>query len=285
MGFWDTLFRRRSPAAPALAPASVTAAGPAVQAVREALVPWQRAHARVAWRPQTQSGEGEPAGSRFGGLPWLPRGTAHPTCGDCGRPLRLLVQLDLATLPPAPQAQLGTSSLLQALYCEGDDCIAAGPFDRAHLVRALAPGPGARAPMVGAPFPERRIVGWQALENDLPSPEEHEHEGLHVDYDFKAGTLSVRCPEVGLAPTTLPLDALESEELGQAFDKDKLLGWPRWVQNVEYPACPRCHRQMQYVFQLDSEDNLPWMWGDAGIAHVTRCPEHPDVLTLVWACH
>jgi uncharacterized protein YwqG len=41
---------------------------------------------------------------------------------------------------------------------------------------------------------------------------------------------------------------------------------------------------MEYVFQIDSEDNLPLMWGDMGTAHVTRCPTHREVLALGWAC-
>jgi hypothetical protein len=65
---------------------------------------------------------------------------------------------------------------------------------------------------------------------------------------------------------------------------DKLLGWPHWIQGVEYPECPTCEARMEYVFQIDSEKNLPLMWGDGGIAHVTRCPTHREVFALGWAC-
>jgi hypothetical protein len=33
---------------------------------------------------------------------------------------------------------------------------------------------------------------------------------------------------------------------------------------------------MALVFQLGSEDNLHFMFGDSGVAHVTQCPQHPD---------
>jgi hypothetical protein len=41
---------------------------------------------------------------------------------------------------------------------------------------------------------------------------------------------------------------------------------------------------MELLFQLDSEDHVPFMFGDAGCGHLTRCPEHPDVVTFGWAC-
>lgn len=65
---------------------------------------------------------------------------------------------------------------------------------------------------------------------------------------------------------------------------DKLGGWPAWVQGVEYPDCPRCGARMALLFQLDSEENVPWMFGDVGCGHVTRCPAHPDEVAFGWAC-
>jgi hypothetical protein len=289
MGLLHSLLSRFLPPRPTRPRATAAAVparddGPALKAVSEALEPWRRAHSRPAWHPRVEVAPGAAAGSRFGGLPWLPDGTAHPRCGHCDSPLRLLVQLHLGSLPT--EAQLGRG-VLQAFYCERDACEAEcdgwSPFSKAHLVRVVEEGPGAEAASVGAPFPARAIVGWERLE-DLPSPQEHESEGLVFEHDFAAQTVRIRCPEVGLASEPLGMGAEELEESLGAAAKDKLLGWPHWVQGVEYPACPRCQRQMSLVFQLDSEDHLPHMWGDSGVAHVTRCPEHPEVLTLAWAC-
>jgi uncharacterized protein YwqG len=66
---------------------------------------------------------------------------------------------------------------------------------------------------------------------------------------------------------------------------DKLAGWPAWVQHTEYPACPRCGEQMILVFQADSEDNIPYMFGDVGCGHITQCPQRKDVMAFGWACH
>jgi hypothetical protein len=66
---------------------------------------------------------------------------------------------------------------------------------------------------------------------------------------------------------------------------DKLASWPAWIQNVEYPNCPRCARRMAHLFQVDSEHNVPFMFGDAGCGHITQCPEHKEVVAFGWACH
>ena len=75
-----------------------------------------------------------------------------------------------------------------------------------------------------------------------------------------------------------------AEEIASSEPGDKLAGWPAWVQGVEYPNCPRCGRRMAHVFQVDSEDHVPFMFGDAGCGHITQCPEHKEVVAFGWAC-
>lgn len=38
------------------------------------------------------------------------------------------------------------------------------------------------------------------------------------------------------------------------------------------------------LFQIDSEDNIPYMFGDTGCGHITYCEKHPRVLAFGWAC-
>ena len=66
---------------------------------REAFRPWREKHARSAWRPVTQLGEGDVASSRFGGRPALLPGEPWPACKACGSPQTLFLQLDLDDLP------------------------------------------------------------------------------------------------------------------------------------------------------------------------------------------
>jgi hypothetical protein len=41
---------------------------------------------------------------------------------------------------------------------------------------------------------------------------------------------------------------------------------------------------MVHVFQVDSEDNVPFMFGGSGCGYITQCPEHKEVVAFGWAC-
>jgi uncharacterized protein DUF1963 len=259
-------------------------------AVLRALAPWIERHRRPAWRPVLDDGAAPGAVSQFGGAPWLRRGEPAPLCGACGRPIALFLQLD-GRETPADSPWTGPV-VLQLFYCRDCECDAEGwsPFSKAHVVRAVPaadlvpPAPGS-----GAPLRRRGILRWEAFEDD-PHPEEQGRLGLHVDYDFKARRATVRCPELGVRIAELDMDARDAEgtelaeAIGLAACGDKLGGWPAWVQGAEYPSCPRCSQTMRHVFQVESEQGVAYMFGDAGCGHVTRCAAHPDVLAFGWAC-
>jgi uncharacterized protein YwqG len=227
--------------------------------------------------------------SRFGGLPWLRPGESWPRCGRCASPMTFFLQLDLARLPAELEGRFG-SGLLQLFYCTADECEGGWEaFDEGQLVRVLHAPSGVRAvetPPEVVPFPARTIIGWDARV-DHPHPPEHEKLGLKYTWDFSAKTVRVECDAVGLS-AELPFseggDDLP-ETIATAEAGDKLAGWPCWVQDMDYPACPSCGQRMEIVFQLDSEDNVPYMFGDVGTGHITQCPQHLDVFAFAWACH
>jgi uncharacterized protein YwqG len=218
---------------------------------------------RPAWKPVVRDGDGEPTSSKFSGSAWLPPGEAWPTCPNCGEPMQLFVQLNAATLPVTALGE----GLLQLFYCTSDeplcedDCEAYSPFSRSVLARRIDLAGGGRAgePPAGA-FPAKHIAAWEQVD-EYPNWEE--------------------CSQNGVELT----EAEESLLDGIPLDGDKLLGWPRWIQGVEYPECTECGEPMTLVFQIDSEDNLPYMFGDVGTGHLTRCPAHPDIMSFHWACH
>jgi uncharacterized protein YwqG len=255
--------------------------------VLRALKPWLERQGRPAWRPVTE--KGVPGRSQIGGLPLLRRGEGWPICARCAEGRELFLQLDSRDLPRG--AQWVGSGVLQVFYCTRCDAEIEGwaPFSQAHVVRVVPsddlvlppPDPQTRA------LPPAAITGWEAFE-DLPHPTEHDELGLDLDYDFQKKTVAVRCPSIGVSIDGLDLEAQDGRELAEAISAaaagDKLGGWPHWIQGVEYPSCPRCAARMALVFQLDSNDNLDFMFGDSGVAHVTQCPRHPDVVALAWAC-
>jgi Domain of unknown function (DUF1963) len=253
-----------------------------------ALEPWRARHRRPAWKPIVEEGDGPVTGSKFCGTPWIGPDAPWPACGVCKEPLQLFVQLDLDDLPEVLGQRYGTG-LLQLFYCVRDGCQGAGgwePFaDDLSRVRIVRPGATPGQVLVSpleSGYPAKRIVGWEVF-LDLPTPSEHDELGLVYTYDFQAGRVRLECPEMGLVFET-GLGGDLAEEIGNSELGDKLAGWPAWIQNVEYPSCPRCGRRMVLVFQVDSEDNIPFMFGDCGCGHITQCPEHKDVVAFGWAC-
>lgn len=248
--------------------------------IERAFAAWRTKHARRAWKPVC--GKRGAGGARFGGSTELAPGERWPTCKTCSWPMRLLLQLPLASLP-AGFARRG-EGVLQLFYCSQDDggCETWRPFSGTQLARLVAGPLVAALPPTGlTAFPARGIERWDELV-DYPDPEEHGSLGLVCDYDFANKRASMSCKELGFALRDVDLDVAESISFAEAGDK--LGGWPHWVQGVEYPDCPRCSRRMELVLQLDSEDNLPYMFGDAGCGHITQCADHPDVLAFGWAC-
>ena len=227
------------------------------------------AHRRRAWCPETVEGDGAPDASKFSGAPALKPGEAWPLCGNCGAPMQLFVQLNARDLP-APGAERLAGGILQLFYCTTSDpmcevdCEAWSPRSTSTLVRLLAPTEVDAERGIDVPegmFPPKRIVSWSPVD-DYPLAEELEAMGVTLS-DAEADLLyGSGVPRTG----------------------DKLMGWPAWVQSVEYPDCPDCGGKMEMLFQLDSEDNVPYMFGDVGTGHVTQCLHHPAQLAFGWAC-
>jgi hypothetical protein len=184
--------------------------------------------------------------------------------------MQLFVQLRSDELP-AEQAERVAGGYVQLFYCTSSeplcevDCDAWAPHSRSTLLRFLpatsAVAEHGESPVADA-FPAKRIVGWTAV-TDHPSTQELEQLGVTLaDGESEALDLADRVPS----------------------DGEKLAGWPLWIQGIEYPRCRRCGEAMELLFQIDSERNLPYMFGDAGIGHITQCREHRDELAFGWAC-
>ena len=255
-----------------------------IEEILKTLRPWLAKVNRPAWKPVVEKSEGAATASRFGGAPWIGSDAPWPECSECKKAMPLFIQLDLDELPEELGKPFG-SGLLQLFYCTGDCECGWEPFNTVSHVRIVHPAPeepSVQAATGPAPFPTRSIVGWTRFD-DRPDPGEFEELGLNSTYDFDAGTIRLQCPEVDLDLVT-GMGDVQVEEIATCKSGDKLGGWPAWVQGVEYPSCPLCQRRMILVFQVDSEDNIPFMFGDAGCGHITQCPEHKEVVAFGWAC-
>lgn len=254
--------------------------------ILQQLAPWRNAHKRTAWKPVVEEKDGETTASKFLGIPWLAEDEPYPCCRNCQAPMPLFFQLNLADLPVELTGRFG-SGLLQLFYCTSDDCEGSWEaFSDSQLVRLVQPSEPTQSLIAESDpeFPAKTIVGWTPLD-DYPDPMEYDELGLIFRYNFSARTVQIQCPSVGLETEALPMkDALKAEAVTIAEMGDKLGGYPHWIQGVEYPHCPECNRRMEVIFQLDSEDNLPFTFGDGGCGHITQCPEHQEVVAFAWAC-
>ena len=192
----------------------------------------------------------------------------------------------MGELPGSLPKQHG-AGLLQLFYCANDDCHTAFGFkpfeDKLSCVRIIRPTPRGKPappPPEHQHLPAKRIVGWKRFD-DLPYGEEHEEHGFKHTVDFEANTIRLECPEVSL-DVTKTRDECHMEDIAAPAHKDKLAGWPYWAQGRYYPSCPRCKKQMVHLFQLGSEDHIPFMFGDVGTGHITQCPAHKDVVAFGW---
>ncbi|MDQ7826394.1 MAG: DUF1963 domain-containing protein [Candidatus Eremiobacteraeota bacterium] len=225
---------------------------------------------RTAWLPVVRAGDGDLTASKFSGIPCLLPGESWPRCRNCKKPLQLFVQLDYAGLPAGFRKEVKADrGILQLFYCTNtgagcDYSETSWPSSKCTLVRIISPDKVEKpreAPPEGY-FPAKIIVGWNEAD-DYPGWEELSGKGITLD-----------------APDEKEYESLDTPKQGE-----KLGGWPFWVQGIEYPLCPKCGATMRYLFQVDSEKNIPFMFGDAGMGHITQCPVHTDVLSFRWACY
>lgn len=221
--------------------------------------------ARKAWKPIVEEGDGPVGVSKYSGIPWLAPGEAWPACKNCGKPMQLFLQLDLATIPGELSGQFG-QGLIQLFYCTSskplceDECESYFGNTQAMCVRLVPGGTPTGSPQanpVAKAFDASRIVRWEAQPEEVPTITE--------------------LAELGV-------DAGEEEPPNMAPLGDKLGGWPHWIQGVEYGKCDKCGEAMRLVYQVDSEDVLPHMFGDSGCGHITQCPKHKEELSFGWAC-
>lgn len=226
---------------------------------------------RKAWIPVTTIGDKEIKSSKFSGKVFLKKGELWPVCPNCGKPMQLFIQLNINELPEEFKSNLNVENgLLQMFYCVSNeplcecDCEAYFPFSKSTLLRIVSTeGDGNVIEDVAMErfFPAKTIISWNEV-IDYPNLDELSELGIILNDEEEEIYEELQIPHCG----------------------DKLGGWPYWVQNIEYPSCPKCNKPMKLIFQIDSDNNLPYMFGDCGCGHITQCEEHKDVLAFGWAC-
>jgi len=206
--------------------------------------------------------------SKIGGFPYLRDVNDWPKCPNCKKNMQLFLQLNLQELPKHKE-----EGLIQLFYCTTSeplcesDLEAFFPFSKSVECRKIEINENSASiePLIDELFKEKLITGWTP-KDDYPHPEEYQQLGIKLDLEDEIYEL------------------MEERGVGLPIEKDKLYGWPYWIQSVEYPLDRKTKKQMELLFQFDSEENLPYMFGDAGIGHLTQSPDNDKELGFGWAC-
>ncbi|HBB33616.1 MAG TPA: molybdate metabolism regulator [Cyanobacteria bacterium UBA8803] len=247
---------------------------------------------RLAWKPIITEGDSSLLSSKFSGKPWLAKDEPWPTCPLCDRFMQLFFQLNTSELPELVRPEFG-SGLLQMFYCCNWGCEGqvesavvfygrVADINKNLLIRLVQPnGEASTAPIPLALedyFPAKTIVDWQQLADYPDAPDEI----VALIYGWEQVNDEALEDEVVERLGFYDLEDYCEHRL--TYEGDKLAGYPRWVQGMEYSGCPICREPMRQVFQLASNDNLPYMFGDAGIGHVLQCKTHKEQFAFIWAC-
>lgn len=211
--------------------------------------------------------------SKFGGKPFI--SLPHypwPIC-KCGKRMRFFLQLNSSTLPAKLSiADIYFNGLLQLFYCT-ENCDGWEPFSDGHVIRVVKSSDLVN-PIVATTdeddtllFPCKRITGWNEQIDYISETEMQESDEFSLDINKNNYSFYDKVRE--------DLKNLSGE---------KLFGWPCWVQGIEYPNCRKCNRTMRYIFQVDSERNIPYCFGDLGVGHISQCETHKDEFAFGWAC-
>jgi hypothetical protein len=211
---------------------------------------------------------GPAAGSFLGDVVLGSRGEAWPV--HKGRPMRPICQINRAELPHRPQS-LADIALVTVFMHWGED----GNFE--HIGETPTNGNGwllrtyadieSLVELVrpaGLEETPRRAVQWKLVE-DVPS----------WDYVHEAGGIG-------------DLEQVEDFEYSDHFQTligFKVGGWPYTVQSEVYWAPWNKHpADPEFVFQVDSEDEVDLVWGDCGVAYFGRGRKDPKVWAFEWQC-
>jgi uncharacterized protein YwqG len=207
--------------------------------------------------------------SYLGGTPALPAGTAWPSKG--GEPLAFLASLDLVSLSAAlPLAWLPSSGRLLFFYDLENQPWGFDPKDRGSWTVMHAPGAATQpSPSPAASSLPRQYVSLRAVAT-LPSWQRPEVEALGLTEDESETLIDMShgpSPRhhVGGFPDPIQGDEMELE--CQLVSHGLYCGDPSGYKSPEALRLQGGASDWRLLLQMDSDDDLGVMWGDAGILY------------------
>lgn len=198
--------------------------------------------------------QGDPDGSRAGGMPWLAANDEHPRCKRCELPLQLVVQIVLSEVPLA----IG-EGLFQYFVCDRECNYDQGwkEFAESQCVRVIDPSGGALA------------TGADELDEDDNYVDTHTLDARRITWQMQT---DVPAPSTLVSLLSIDDDLAADVEQLLTYRYEKVGGWPYWPEPDGNIHCPTCELEMEHVMQLEQAVHGAEVV-DGNIHFVVRCPK------------
>lgn len=214
--------------------------------------------------------------TRFGGFPYAEAGEKAPVCECCGKPLTFIFQFR-----DSYDKDLNPSGALHSVYY----CFDCTPIGR----------------------PEEEKGQWKVVTHENPDVSKFVEQKESVSQLLKPMQCSLSkvftLPDYETIESHYP-DIVEMCEAIDCYADDLMSGYedavysiggltepstivggyPSWIQGEGSQVCPECGGEMELACQIDSEEAVDLMFGDAGCLYVFRCPEHKDKFAIEMQC-
>jgi uncharacterized protein YwqG len=227
---------------------------------------------KKTWVPITEKKDGPILSSKFSGKPYLLKNEDWPLCGLCSLPLQLFVQLNLEELPE--EKRIFGKGILQLFFCtnEENDCYvndASFEINPPHqLIRIIDLSEENKE--ISVPqnhFPAKLITGWKYVGTEfsyLPSDfNDPNNSVLYFEYESEESRMI-------------------SSNMHRIIEGEKIGGYPLFIQCEKGPNCQTCNKEMEFVLQIGSEVNIPFMFGDGGVGQIFICLDHKENIDFFW---
>ena len=212
--------------------------------------------------------------TRFGGSAYAEHGDKAPVCKGCGKPLTFIFQYR-----DSYNKELKPSGSLHSVYY----CFDCTPIGR----------------------PEEEEGQWAVVTHEEPEVSKFVEQKENVSRKFKPTacelskvyilpdyeTIENNFPEIAELCEAIdcedPMSAYEDagNEAGVLMEPSTTIGgYPVWIQGESSQLCPKCGGDVELAVQIDSEDAVNLMFGDAGCLYVFKCPKHKDEYTMEMQC-
>lgn len=212
--------------------------------------------------------------TRFGGSAYAEKGDKAPVCECCGKPLTFIFQYrDKYDKDLNPSGDLHS-----VYYCF--DCVPIGRVEEEKGQWAVVTH---KNPEVA------KFVEQKENISSVLAPTSCELSKVYVLPDYETiennnSEIAEICEEIDPED---PMSAYEDagNEIGCHMEPSTTLGgYPIWIQGEGTQVCPNCKGEVELAVQIDSEEAVNLMFGDAGCLYVFRCPEHKNEFAIEMQC-